>query len=79
VGATIEDLDIYDLRALKKDTSNSDIMTVYNNLEKGSRNHLRAFSRQISRNGGSYEAQYLTQEEIDDILSGSQEKGYIGI
>jgi hypothetical protein len=75
VGATIEDLDIKDLKDHYLKTDNQDIKVVYNNLERGSRNHMRAFSRQIERNGGKYIAQYLTQEEINLILSSSQEKG----
>lgn len=75
VGATIEDLDIKDLKDHYLKTDNQDIKIVYNNLERGSRNHLRAFSKQIDRNGGNYIAQYLTQEEINLILSSPQEKG----
>jgi len=75
VGATIEDLDIKDLKDHYLKTDNQDIKAVYANLERGSRNHIRAFSRQIEKNGGNYKAQYLTQEEIDAILSSSQEKG----
>ena len=75
VGATIEDLDIKDLNNNLSKTDNQDIKVVYSNLERGSRNHMRAFSRQIERNGGSYIAQYLTQEEINLILSSPQEKG----
>jgi hypothetical protein len=75
VGATIEDLDIKDLKDHYLKTDNQDIKVVYNSLERGSRNHMRAFSRQIERNGGVYKAQYLTQDEINLILSSPQEKG----
>lgn len=75
VGATIEDLDINDLQELMAQTDNQDIIAVYENLVRGSRNHLRAFSRQLERQGASYTAQYISQEEVDDILSGSQERG----
>jgi hypothetical protein len=75
VGATIEDLDIKDLKNHYLKTDNQDIKVVYDNLERGSRNHMRAFSKQIERNGGKYIAQYLTQEEIYLILSSPQEKG----
>ena len=54
VGAIIEDLDIKDLNELSAKTDNADIITTYNNLNKGSRNHLRAYIRQIENNGGSY-------------------------
>ncbi len=77
VGATIEDLDIKDLNELLEDTDNEDIILVYENLRKGSRNHLRAFNRQIENYGGTYEAQYLQQSEVDSIISGEQERGQI--
>ena len=77
VGATIEDLDIYDLTELLLETDNSDIITVYNNLQKGSRNHLRAFIGQIDNNGGSYSPQYISEEEFNLIISSAQEKGQV--
>ena len=45
VGATIEDLDINDLHNhIAADVDNQDILFVFDNLEKGSRNHLRSFN-----------------------------------
>ncbi len=75
VGATIEDLDIFDLNELIKATDNEDILTVYQNLSKGSRNHLRAFGSQLIAIGQPYEAQYLTQEEVDAIINSDRETG----
>ncbi|MDD3656460.1 MAG: DUF2202 domain-containing protein [Atribacterota bacterium] len=75
VGAYIEDLDIYDLERLIKETDNDDIKIVYQNLLKGSRNHLRAFDRQLQRYNLTYEAQFLTQEEYDRIAASRQESG----
>ena len=75
VGATVEDLDIKDLNELSAKTNNADIIITYNNLNKGSRNHLRAFMRQINNNDGSYSPQYISQSEFDDIISSAQEKG----
>jgi hypothetical protein len=42
----------------------------YGSLVEGSKNHLRAFVRVIEEviGEGNYQAQYLTQEEVDDIL-----------
>jgi hypothetical protein len=77
VGATVEDLDIKDLNELLEETTNEDIILVYENLRKGSRNHMRAFNRQIENNGGTYEAQYLSQDNIDSIVLGEQERGPI--
>ncbi len=77
IGSTIEDLDIYDLERLMKTADNSDVKIVYQNLLKGSRNHLRAFDRQLQRNGYSYEAQYLTQKAYDAIAQSEQERGTV--
>ncbi len=75
VGATIEDLDIRDLENLKKETIKEDILIVYNNLQKGSRNHMRAFVKNIQARGGSYIPQYISQSEFNAIITASQEKG----
>ncbi|WP_457574030.1 DUF2202 domain-containing protein [Desulfolithobacter sp.] len=77
VGATIEDLDIKDLQELLARTDNQDIRTVYQNLCKGSRNHLRAFTSQLSLNSSSYEAQYLTAEEVEAIAASPMERGMV--
>jgi len=77
VGATIEDLDLYDLYELLGLTDNADIKTVYQNLAKGSRNHLRAFVYQLSINDAEYSAQYLDQDQINEILSSEMERGMV--
>ena len=73
VGAMIEDLDIVDLQ--NRATSVPDIQVVYENLEKGSRNHLRSFVTQLAQNGATYTPQYLTQAEFDEIVSSPTERG----
>ena len=76
VGATIEDMDIDDLRhILVEITDKPDITRVCENLMKGSRNHLRAFVSQMELLGETYEAQYLTQDEIDGIVNSPRETG----
>jgi len=75
VGTTIEDLDIKDLNDLSATVDNQDILEIYANLNRGSRNHLRSFSKQLAKQGETYSAQYLTQEEINNILNSRQEKG----
>lgn len=77
VGATIEDLDIYDLKKFLRRADNVDIKTLYQNLMKGSRNHLRAFADQLNINGISYSAEYLTQKEVDDIINSPMERGIL--
>ncbi len=75
VGATIEDLDIYDLQTQSKNIDNEDILLVYQNLERGSRNHMRAFTRNITNEGGIYTPQYISKESFHAIISSPQEKG----
>lgn len=76
VGATIEDMDIYDLRKLLGEVDNRDIQFVFQNLLNGSMNHLRAFTRLLRPE--VYDAQYLSQEEVDEIISSVRERGRYG-
>lgn len=75
VGATVEDLDIYDLNEYMKNVDNQDITYVYQNLTKGSRNHLRSFYSQILSQNGTYKAQYITQTDFDAIVNSARETG----
>ncbi len=75
VGATVEDLDIKDLEDALKITDNEDIKIVYQNLVKGSRNHMRTFTRDIQTNGGTYEPQFISKEEYQKIISSDWERG----
>lgn len=76
VGATIEDLDIFDLANALDNNDNQDIKLVYEMLSKGSRNHLRSFYGNILNVGGSYTPQYLTQAEFDAIINSPKETGF---
>ncbi len=76
VGATIEEIDIRDLNATLADTTNRDVTLVYENLMKGSRNHLRAFVSTLSaQTGETYEPQYLSADEYDAIVGSGIERG----
>jgi len=77
VGAAIEDVDIYDLQRSLERTNNEDVQVVYQNLMKGSRNHLRAFTRLLERYGESYEPVYLSPNEYQEILDSPREKGVV--
>ena len=76
VGATIEDMDIVDLHLRRTGVAALD--DVYANLEKGSRNHLRAFIRTLERQGGEYAPSYLTIAEYEAIISSPGERGRSG-
>lgn len=76
VGATIEDLDIYDLKNALISIDNQDIRLVYDMLTKGSRNHMRSFYKNVLNAGGTYTPQYITQAEFDAIINSSMETGF---
>ena len=73
VGATLEDLDIYDLNRLLIVVDNEDITIVFESLEKGSRNHRRAFSARLADLDVIYAPVYLSQEEYDSFINSSVE------
>ena len=76
VGATIEDLDIVDLQDSLAQTDKADISLVYENLMKGSRNHLRAFTNTLQQQtGGTYQPQYLDQATYEAIIASEVERG----
>lgn len=84
VGAFIEELDMHDIAICPtvmfeagypspcglNYTDQNDIRNSYTNLISGSENHLRAFVGQIEAviGVGNYQAQYLSQKEVDTIL-----------
>ncbi len=75
VGAIIEELDIVDLQHCLNNTNKSDIKIVFENLMKGSRNHLRAFVSTMERMGYNYKPKYLSEEEFKQIISSGTERG----
>ena len=76
VGAAIEEIDILDLEEYIAQTDKADIQMVYDNLMKGSRNHLRSFVSTLKKQEGEiYEPQYLSQEAYDAIVSTPTEAG----
>lgn len=75
VGAQIEELDMRDITVQKAGIDNADILMVYDNLLKGSRNHLRAFMKVLTQQGGTYVPQYISQAEFDAIVNLPVETG----
>ena len=78
VGATIEDLDIDDIYEMMLNATDlDDVYSVYENLSKGSRNHLRSFVGQLVLFDETYvyEAQYLEQYQVDEIIADPMETG----
>lgn len=75
VGATVEDLDIYDLHRLMMEVDNQDIILVFEMLLKGSRNHMRSFSSRLADMSVVYIPVYISQDEYDSIISSPKETG----
>lgn len=79
IGLLIEELDIKDLKERIEATDNGDIITVFNLLMDGSENHFRAFYSLLQRfSTEDYTPQYITIEEMQEILSGTNERGGMG-
>jgi hypothetical protein len=76
VGALIEEMDISDLR--DRATATPDIDLVYEDLERGSENHLRAFVRNLERRGGTYTPTHISVDEFEAILGSSNGQGRSG-
>lgn len=70
VGATIEDMDIYDLENNLKNTDNDDIRIIFTNLKEASSHHLRAFTRQLLKYYDyQYSPQYISQDQYKKITT----------
>jgi len=64
VGALVEEVDIIDLETYIAQTDNEDVLLVYQNLLKGSYNHLRAFTSTLEKQTGEiYQLQLLESDE----------------
>lgn len=79
VGGLIEEVDMTDIQdaidqALAEDPVHVDIVTTYESLMCGSRNHLRAFVGQIESNGGDYEPKFLSQAQLEAIVDSPKER-----
>ncbi len=75
VGTLIEDLDIADLEEYLAGTTDPLTIQVYERLIAGSEQHMRAFMNQLAMYGETYEAQFISQERMDDILGSSMGMG----
>lgn len=74
VGAAIEEIDMIDLNRALLEIDNQDIVLVYQNLLKGSRNHLRAFVNALAAQGVTYAPQYMTAADYQAIISTPMER-----
>ena len=77
-GAMIEDVDIYHLEHILDHSEFDDVNLIVQNMVAGSRNHMRAFVGALEKRDATYvPEEYLTQDELDDILDSPMETGVI--
>ena len=74
VGAAIEEIDILDLEEAVVETDKADIQLVYQNLMKGSRNHLRSFTSTLEKQTGGFTNPNILTRPRMKPLSARQEK-----
>ena len=76
VGAAIEEIDILDLEEYIADTDAADVVRVYENLLRGSRNHLRAFVRTLEQQAGeTYEPQHMSEASYGEVIAEQVQTG----
>ncbi len=81
VGGLIEEMDIGDLNwAIEGvdgdgETLVASLLKVYEDLQRGSRNHLRAFVHNLTQDGDLYVRVLLSEEEFMAIVTHAQEQG----
>ena len=74
VGATIEDVDIFDLEEKLSKIKNEEIIKVYKQLICGSENHMRAFIGHLKNKEISYTPQYINKSRYNNIINGKHKK-----
>ncbi len=74
-GAIIEEVDILDLERFLAGTTNTDIIRVYENLLRGSENHLRAFVSQLESAGTDRNPTHMEVSAYEAILASGMERG----
>ncbi len=68
VGAYIEELDMIDVQHAIDHTKRIDLLTAYQNLLEGSKNHLRAFVADLAAQGFAYAPVLISQELYEAII-----------
>ena len=79
VGNLIEDLDINDLDLAIAQSDSADVLTVFQNLQKGSRNHLRSFHSNLWNRGWTYYPYFLQPAPFLAILLTPHEVGIVDL
>ena len=74
VGAAIEELDMVDINTALLQVDNQDIRLVYDNLLKGSRNHLRSYVNTLANLGVTYVPQFMAPADYTAIVTTAIER-----
>ena len=74
VGAAIEELDMVDINTALLQVDNQDIRLVYDNLLKGSRNHLRSYVNTLANRGVTYVPRYMAPADYTAIVTTAIER-----
>lgn len=74
-GAGTQEMTIMDLADGLEVTDNRDVECVFENLQKGSRNHLRRLVRLLDNRNVDYTPVYLPQADFDAIVESAMEQG----
>ena len=77
VGATIEDVDIYHLQHILDHSDFDDVNLIVQNMVAGSRNHMRSFVDALEKQQETYDAQFISQSELEAILDSPMETALI--
>ncbi len=76
VGAAIEEIDILDLEEALEFVQDPSVQRVYENLLKGSENHLRAFTSTLENQTGEiYEPQYMSSDSYFETINSETTRG----
>lgn len=75
VGAKIEEMDIKDLQTLLSQNPPQDVSKVLEHLQRASGQHLRAFTMELKRLGGTYMPEFLSSQEYNSILNSDNDRG----
>ena len=76
VGAAIEEIDMIDINHyIDQVEENDDILLVYENLLKGSRNHLRSFVSNLELQSVIYVPQFMDADDYQEIIDTPIERG----
>lgn len=73
--ARYEEKDISDLKKFYSEAQNETIRSLYECLENASHNHLRAFVRNLKREGINYSPRILSTEEFNTIINSKNTPG----